>query len=188
MYLFDVQLVLIPPHTSHLLQPFDVVVASPLKNYFKEELVSQKFNNYIQNGIDIIKQTRRELRDSLIHSFINSLRKSCTIENIQSGFRQAGIVPINAEEPLSSQYSMLPENEAYNRDDLLKDYCLNSEENLKEIFLRENGRPMTEEDFTVNLKNIVRDIKNASIKDGISLSELPPLYNDDDSKICGYRL
>ena len=100
LYLFNIQLLLIPPHTSHLLQPFDVVVASPLKNYFKEELVSQKFNNYIQNGIDIIKQTRRELRDSLIHSFINSLRKSCTIENIQSGFRQAGIVPINAEEPL----------------------------------------------------------------------------------------
>lgn len=37
-YLFNIDLLLIPPHTSHILSTFDVSLASPLKTYFSEEL------------------------------------------------------------------------------------------------------------------------------------------------------
>lgn len=55
LHFFDVDVVLIPPHTSHLLQGLDVSVASPLKTYFKEALISERFNPYIEKGVDISK-------------------------------------------------------------------------------------------------------------------------------------
>ena len=188
LYLFNIQLVLIPPHTSHLLQAFDVAVASPLKSYFKDELVSQRFNLYIQDGVDIKKQTSRELRDSLINAFLNALRKSCSTENISMGFKKTGFVPVNAGAPLSSQFAMIPENVNYDNDHLLQDYYLNSERRLRELFQKENGREMQEADFNIQLREIVQELKKASIEDGKCLSDLPPLFNDDISGIVGYRL
>ena len=67
LYLFDVDVVLIPPHTSHILQAFDVSVASPLKTYFKEFLISERFDLYIEKGVDISKQTAKELFDYLFY-------------------------------------------------------------------------------------------------------------------------
>lgn len=185
LYLFDVDMVLIPPHTSHLLQAFDVSVASPLKTYFKENLISQRFNLYIEEGIDISKQTARELRDSLIKSFINSMRKSATIDNIQSGFKKSGIIPIDVNKPLSSEYAML-QNDNTQNNDLLRNYWLNSTDNLKELFYRENGRMPNEGDYSINLREIVKDLKEASIEDGKSLSPLPPLILENGSQVINF--
>lgn len=134
LYLFDADLVLLPPHTSHLLQPFDVAVAAPLKSNFKNELVHQQFNQYFANGFNISKQTSRELRTSLIKSFLNSLRKSATLSNIESGFSSSGIYPININQPLSSQYTMLPKNDMIQvNDQEIKDLWLNNEEGLAQL-------------------------------------------------------
>ena len=180
LYLFDVDVVLIPPHTSHLLQAFDVSVASPLKTFFKEALISERFNLYIEQGVDISKQTSRELRDSLIRSFITAMRKSTSIENIQSGFRKSGIVPTDVNQPLSSEFA---QETHHNSNNLLKNYCLNTESALKELFEHENGHPPREEDFTVNLKEIAKSIKESSIEEGLSLSQLPPLIEEDGSQV-----
>lgn len=86
----------------------------------------------------------------MIKAFINSLRKSSTIHNIESGFKKSGIVPFNIEEPLSSQFAMT-NNANYNDENLLKNYWLNSERALNELFEHENGRTMNEQDFDINL-------------------------------------
>lgn len=65
LYLFDIDLVLIPPHTSHLLQDFDMVISAPLKKYFKEEILFERFDYYLLNGFKNSKQTARDLRKSI---------------------------------------------------------------------------------------------------------------------------
>lgn len=187
LYLFDVDLVLLPPHTSHLLQAFDVSVAAPLKTNFKQELITERFDSFVQNGVDISKQTSEQLRNSLIKAFINSLRKSCTLHNIESGFKKSGIVPFNIDEPLSSQFAMT-ENTNYDEETLLKDYWLNSESYLNRLFVEENGRPMNEHDFDINLCQILKDLKNADIKDGKALSNVPPLLINDETGISAIDL
>jgi hypothetical protein len=37
-YLFNVNILVIPGHTTHVLQPFDVGIAAPLKTEFKQQL------------------------------------------------------------------------------------------------------------------------------------------------------
>ena len=88
LYLFDIDIVLLPPHTLYLLQPFDVAVAASLKTNFKEELILESFDSYVLQGIDISKQTAVQLRNSMIKSFINALRKSSSLHNIESGFQK----------------------------------------------------------------------------------------------------
>lgn len=189
LYLFEVDLVLLPPHTSHLLQAFDVAVAAPLKSNFKNELVHQQFNLYFANGYNINKQTARELRTSLIKSFLNSLRKSATISNIESGFSSSGIYPLNVNQPLSSQYTMLPKNNSIHLNQQeIKDYWLNNEEGLAQLFENENGRKITENDFQIDLKKIVKDIKNSTIEEGKGLSNLPPLFLEDGDTITEINL
>lgn len=51
----------------------------------KEQLISQRFNLNLKDKIDALKQTARELSDSLIKSFIDATRKNVTIGNIQLG-------------------------------------------------------------------------------------------------------
>lgn len=73
----------------------------------------------------LAKQTPEQLRNSLIKAFINSLRKGCTLRNIESDFKKSGIVPFNIDEPLSSQFAIMTENTNYDEETLLKDYWLN---------------------------------------------------------------
>ena len=110
----------------------------------------------------------------MIKAFINSLRKSSTIHNIESGFKKSGFVPFNIEEPLSSQFAMT-NNANYNDENLLKNYWLNSERALNELFEHENGRTMNEQDFDINLSQVLKNLKNGDIKNGKALSDVPPL-------------
>lgn len=57
------------------------------KKNFKKELILERIDSFFQNGIDIAKQTANQLRDSLIKTFINSLRKRSTLNTIESGFK-----------------------------------------------------------------------------------------------------
>ena len=179
LYLFDIDLVLLPPHTSHLLQPFDVAVAASLKTNFKEELITERFDSYVLQGIDISKQTAVELRNSMIKSFINALRKSSSLHNIESSFRKSGILPLNVMEPLKSQFA-IDSNTINDNESLLRNYWLNCESGLAELFQKENGHLPTESDFDINLVDVLKDLKNASIEEGKALSTLPPLIIEDN--------
>ena len=181
LYLFGVDLVLIPPHTSHLLQVFNVAVASPLKTYFKEFLIKEKFDLYFANGFMDTKQTTKSLRSSMIKSFLNSISKSATLSNIQEGFRSTGIVPIDRYVPLSSEFAVDPTD--YDSERLTRCYWLNSEESLAELFFNEYDRQITEDDYSINLNDIIDEIKTSSLEEGISLSELPSLFIEESDGI-----
>ncbi|CAG2228438.1 unnamed protein product [Mytilus edulis] len=83
----DVHLFVLPPHSSHMLQPLDVSVFSP----FKKSLNSEFHKQMHENPNSVI--TREQL-PGFINTAYNS---SMTVSNIMSGFRKTGIFPYNPE-------------------------------------------------------------------------------------------
>lgn len=103
-------------------------------------------------------------------------------KNIESGFSQSGIFPLNPDIPLSSEFAMNSQSDEITQDrynELLKNYWLNSEEGLKEQFYKENGRDMTEDGFDVSIRSVLNDIRNSKIESGLALSDVPPLFIEE---------
>ncbi|MBD4413537.1 hypothetical protein GUG95_20060, partial [Xanthomonas citri pv. citri] len=71
-----------PPHSSHLLQPLDVALYSPLKRAYGDEI-----NLFIRASINHITKSEFFLAFKAAHN------KTFTAENIKSAFRGAGISP-----------------------------------------------------------------------------------------------
>ena len=97
-------LFVLPPHTSHLLQPLDVGVFGPFKTYYYSECS----NFPCQNIGRVI--TRYDMAGIACKAYI----KATTPQNIQSAFRKTGIFPFkkDAVEPqnLYSAESFRSEN------------------------------------------------------------------------------
>ena len=74
----------LPAHTSHMTQPMDIAVFSPVKYWFRREVEA-----YLRCGeIRVPKAEFMEI-------YARSRPKAITAKNIKSGFRGAGLVPYN---------------------------------------------------------------------------------------------
>jgi hypothetical protein len=98
----------LPAHCTHLLQPFDVSVASPVK----AALVS--FMNDLHFDIDQLREILTavaephwlsEKRRILIDAFLNAWDRGASKRNIISGFRTTGIAPVKPEVPLANPFA-----------------------------------------------------------------------------------
>lgn len=177
---------LIPPHTSHISQAFDVGLASPLKTYFNEFLVGEKFDEYIDHGVLDLKKTAKELRRSMLLEFTNALHKCTTLKNIQSAFKKCGIYPLDAHQPLNSQYALRRVD--WHPDDLMRNYWINGPDGMRDLFRKKNNREITLEDFNINIHEIVHNLKSSSIEEGKPLSKLPPLFEESLDSITKLTL
>ncbi|KAI1507790.1 DDE superfamily endonuclease [Pyrenophora tritici-repentis] len=79
-----------PPHTSHILQPLDVGCFGPLKRAYKKEVGA--LANYDVNHID---------KKAFLAAFLAVYKGVFSSNNIRSGFRATGLVPINSEVVIS---------------------------------------------------------------------------------------
>jgi hypothetical protein len=79
-----------PPHSSHLLQPLDVGCFSPLKTAY-----GRQAEDLMRNRITHI--TKLEF----LPCFIGAFKAAITNDNIQGGFRGAGLVPFDPEAVIS---------------------------------------------------------------------------------------
>jgi hypothetical protein len=79
-----------PPHSSHLLQPLDVACFAPLKRAYGDGVsaLARSHINYIN-------------KETFLPAFKAAFEKAITLDNIQAGFRGAGLVPHNPEAVLS---------------------------------------------------------------------------------------
>ena len=78
-----IDLILPPPHSSHLMQPLDVGVCSPLKC-----AISKQISRFIRSGSRVQKV-------EWLERFIEARVYGVTKENIISGWRGAGLFPEN---------------------------------------------------------------------------------------------
>lgn len=80
-----VQLIYLPSHSSHISQPLDVGVFSPLKTYFHQQ--TRGFANF--------STTAPMQKQRFIQAYQKASEKAFSKRNLRSGFRKAGIWPTN---------------------------------------------------------------------------------------------
>lgn len=86
----QIQLALLPPHTSHLTQPLDIGVFSSVKAHMTREL-----DRYFRTGIPRIEKAE------WLDAFITARSLAFTKRNILSGWSGTGLYPFNPEKVLS---------------------------------------------------------------------------------------
>jgi hypothetical protein len=79
-----IDLILLPPHSSHLMQPLDVAVFGPLK-----QALSNQISRLLRSGIVRIQKAE------WVERYIEAWDKAITEQNILSGWRGAGLFPEN---------------------------------------------------------------------------------------------
>ncbi|SCO92408.1 related to transposase [Fusarium oxysporum] len=75
-----------PPHSSHLLQPLEVVCFGPLKKAYGQEI-----ERLIRRSITHVSKTE------FFPAFYAAFQKTMTQSNIKGGFKGAGLAPFNLE-------------------------------------------------------------------------------------------
>jgi hypothetical protein len=79
-----------PLHSSHLLQPLNVAYFSPLKRKYSDEILA-----LVRSRIYYIS------KETFLPTFKATFEKVFILENVQAGFRGAGLIPYNPEAVLS---------------------------------------------------------------------------------------
>lgn len=92
----------LPGHCSHILQPFDVGIASPLKAAMRREIM--KYEALIRAGGLQGMSAVGMKRLSLVSSFLEALCRSLTPANSSNAFARCGITPVNPMIPLNSPF------------------------------------------------------------------------------------
>ena len=92
-----INVLVLPSHTSHLLQIFDVSLGSPLKRMF-----SDLFNDGARKLVG--EHMTSKLRKLIISSFLTAWKSVCTLKNCQAGAKATGTVPCDVNVPLTSRF------------------------------------------------------------------------------------
>jgi 4-hydroxybenzoate polyprenyltransferase len=82
-----VMLFYLPAHSSHKLQPLDVAVFSPLKTAYRK----------IIHASPLSTVSSPASKQRFVSAYYEASRKAMTTSNIQSGFKSAGIWPLNGD-------------------------------------------------------------------------------------------
>ena len=94
-------------HCTHVLQPFDVEIASPLKAELKQEIT--KIQHWIKrHGIMFMTQAAAK-RYMLVSAFLEAFHKAVTPNNAKSSFMATGICPYAPGNLAMRQFIALPQ-------------------------------------------------------------------------------
>lgn len=177
LWIFNIDLLVLPGHTSHVMQPFDVAIASPLKTCYRKAMLNHQYSG---NGMPgDVKATAKEMRHMMIESMLDALSSSCSRSNIVSAFDARGIVPLDPSRPLGSQFTMLGDQQRVQNTNGAE--LLNDVNGLAKLFKSETGRDMTYSDLSLKidqLHSIVVKLRDTK-KDGWILGDLPPCFIKD---------
>ena len=91
-YHSNIHLLFLPPHTSHVLQPLDLSVFSPLKRSYRKELAFL-LPEYISSVTG---------KQYMIKCYYKARKEALASKNIQSGWRATGLWPTRMAKPLMS--------------------------------------------------------------------------------------
>ena len=95
-----VNVVVLPSHTTHILQLFDIMLASP----FKHEL-SKIIQSRIRDPASFTDSSHAaSLRRICVDGVVEAWNTVCTMRNCLIGAKKAGLLPCGSQEPLTSKY------------------------------------------------------------------------------------
>lgn len=88
----NIRVVVLPAHSSHITQPFDVGLAGPLKTFFKNQ--SQLMPAWLQEKLMQYTETAKK-RYMRVTCILDAWRKSATYHNIKSAWRKTRLSPFD---------------------------------------------------------------------------------------------
>ena len=98
----NVNILILPSHTSHVCQPFDVGLASPMKRRIKD--FTQCPSTIIQDHMTEYQTQAAKQRILVIAAIINAWNQTATPLNCLSSFSSTGIYPYNLQKVLSNRF------------------------------------------------------------------------------------
>lgn len=101
-FLHNIYLLFLPPHTSHVLQPLDLSIFSPLKSAYRKELSS----------LSILTDSTPIGKRNFLICYQKAREQSLTVKNIKAGWRASGIYPQNMAKPLMSRLLLENSNQS----------------------------------------------------------------------------
>ena len=90
----NIQLYCLPPHSTHILQPLDVGLFSPLQREYSKAI--EDYHNTTGLGIN---------HSTFLPHYKQARKLAYTQENIESAFRATGIVPLNPRSVLKDEHN-----------------------------------------------------------------------------------
>ena len=97
----------------------------------------------------------RELRYRMVRSFLDALAIACTPTNIERAFEATGIAPIDVRKPLNSGY-IVPNAIPPARQSMINNKVLTDANEIPALFQAEYNRPMTPQDWNVDIVTFMR--------------------------------
>lgn len=153
---FNIKVLILPGHVTHILQLFDVSLASPFKRRYTEI-----FQQYIKEKKYVVPgNVAATLRRQTIFAIITAWREITNIEKVQQAAAAVGLYPFNPMKPMESQYvheTAADANEAPRR-------------NTRNIFSINNKEITTEENIN-EIRNIITEQKDKLLCRDISSFE-----------------
>ena len=110
---YGIDLLTLPGHSTHVLQPFDVGVAGVLKSEMAKNI--ENWNRLLAQGRIVAPTAAGTKRYVLVSAFL-SAADHIHRELVQAAFRKSGIVPVQPEIPLMSPL-ILPDSAFEHADD-----------------------------------------------------------------------
>jgi hypothetical protein len=187
------QLLTIPGHISHVIQAFDLTVAGPLKGYFADKLAEALLPSIeeLRNGIPNIEKgiNAGVLRRKFVEAFLDAHSKATTYSNITAGFRTAGMVPLDPSLPITNPRIPRRPNiiEGVRRIGTASSNLLTDIDNLNKLYVKvQKEQPNIA--IVPSIGAIVEKILDSNLTDGILLSKLPDLFEDEGNFVHRVRL
>ena len=89
----NIYLLFLPPHTSHVLQPLDLSVFSPLKSAYRKEL----------SNLSLLTDSTPVGKRNFLICYQKAREESLIPRNIRAGWQASGLWPTNIAKPLMSR-------------------------------------------------------------------------------------
>ena len=95
----NIEVLILPSHTTHVLQIFDVALAAPLKTMF-----GRLFREQLSNTEHVFQSNAAKLRFSAVFAVICAWESTCNLSNCKNGAKATGTKPCCTASELSSPY------------------------------------------------------------------------------------
>jgi hypothetical protein len=208
-----VWIIILPGHTTHVLQPIDVGLTSPIKSHFLSKLADLTEGDVIldETGHDtripsvLKKLTAERLRWILVAAFLHGVQSGCTWINIKAAWRKSGLCPVCPNEPLTSPF-VIPQvaselgqqcrNRGLDPSEVhgvaqINNGVLSNEEGLRALIDFQHHRPATPEDVVLTperLDELVTRHAAGPRKENVALSDIYAMTVRDDGLLCVRRI
>jgi hypothetical protein len=96
-----IDLVMLLPNSTHILQPLDACIFGPFKQHLNKNLTAMRSSLRADERRDFSTVPAR--RAALLEAAVDAMDKAATWKPIRDAFRLTGIFPVNVEEPLKNR-------------------------------------------------------------------------------------